>query len=99
MRTMARELNQKEPGDGSFASTYAFALYQTGDTAGALRVFSALFPEQLRDPSVALYYGVILAGAGHKQEAAAALAKTGGAKLLPEEKALVESVQANLARP
>jgi hypothetical protein len=42
---------------------------------------------------------VILAGAGHKQEAAAALAKTGGAKLLPEEKALVESVQANLARP
>ncbi len=98
MRTMAQELNQKEPGNGSFASTYAFALYQTGDTAGALRVFSALSPEQLRDPAIALYYGVILAGAGHKQEAAEALAKTGGAKLLPEERALVESVRAKLAQ-
>jgi hypothetical protein len=48
-----------------------------------------LSPDQLRDPSVAVYYGLILAAAGQKEKAREYLGRASQANLLPEEKALV----------
>jgi Flp pilus assembly protein TadD len=96
---VARQVHEAQPQNAAFASTYAFGLFQNGDIAGALKVMNALTPEQLRDPSVAAYYGVVLAGAGRKPEAAHYLDEAGKAKLLPEEERLVAQARAILTPP
>ncbi len=96
---VARQVHEAQPQNAAFASTYAFGLFQNGDIAGALKIMSALTPEQLRDPSVAAYYGVVLAGAGRKPEAAHYLDEAGKAKLLPEEERLVAQARAILTPP
>lgn len=98
-RALARDVHQAQPKNAAFASTYAFALYQNGDVQGALKVMSSLTPEQLKDPSVAAYYGVILAAAGHRPEATRFLNASSDAKLLPEEEKLISDARAALARP
>jgi Flp pilus assembly protein TadD len=88
-REMARDLHARHPGDALFASTHAFALHSQGHTADALAVMSS-FPEpQLQTPAIAAYHGVFLAAAGKKTEAAKYFRHSEGAKLLPEEQALI----------
>jgi hypothetical protein len=55
-----------------------------------------LTPDQLRDPSLAMYYGVVLAAAGQKEKAQEYLRRASEAKLLPEEKALVVKAESTL---
>ncbi len=88
-RRLAAELYRKEGSNPAYASTYAFALYRKGDTNGALKVMNGLSDSQLRDPSVAAYYSVILAEAGDMARAREYLKLSAPAKLLPEEKELV----------
>jgi hypothetical protein len=88
-RKRAADLAEKEPGNAAYLSTYAFSLYTNGDTEAALRVMQGLTAEQLQDPSVATYFGIILAGAGQKDRAREFLARSADAHLLPEEKAVV----------
>jgi Flp pilus assembly protein TadD len=95
-RKIAAELASKEPSNGSFLSTYAFSLYAKGDIKGAVRAMETLTPEQLRDPSVATYYGIILAAAGQKEKAQEYLRRASEAKLLPEEKALIAKAESAL---
>jgi hypothetical protein len=52
-----------------------------------------LSEDQLKDPAVAAYYGVILAGAGEKIEARKYLEIGKNARLLPEEKRLVDRAE------
>jgi tetratricopeptide (TPR) repeat protein len=93
-RRIAAELASKDPSNGSFLSTYAFSLYAKGDIKGALQAMDKLTPDQLRDPSLAAYYGVILAAAG--QKAREYLRRASEANLLPEEKALVAKSESTL---
>ena len=55
----------------------------------ALKIISSVKPEYLQIPSVAAYYGVVEARAGHKDAAKAPLERAAAARLLPEEKELV----------
>lgn len=87
---MAKQLHQQSPKDPNFASTYAFALYVRGDSRGALKVMNSLSAEDLRRPEIAAYYGVILAAGSDRSKAPSFLELGREAKLLPEEKALVE---------
>ncbi len=96
---LAQQVHQAQPQNAAFASTYAFALYRNGDVPGALKVMGALAPEQLNDPSVAAYYGVILAAAGKKAEAARYLDAARPAKLLPEEEAILAQARTILSPP
>ncbi len=96
-RALARDVHQAQPKNAAFASTYAFGLYQSGDVQGALKVLSSLTPEQLNDPSIAAYYGVILAAAGHRPEAAKFLDASVNARLLPEEEKLISEARNALA--
>ena len=95
-RKVAAEIKGKEPSNGAYVSTYAFSLYTNGDVEGALRAMDQLGPEQLRDPSIAVYYGVVLAAAGQKEKAREYLRRAAEANLLPEEKALVTKAQNTL---
>ncbi|HYR22367.1 MAG TPA: hypothetical protein VEP30_05530 [Chthoniobacterales bacterium] len=93
---MAAELYRKERSNPAYASTYAFALLTTGDRAGALRVMTELNESQLREPSVAVYYGVILAASGNSDKAREYLKLAATAKLLPEERQLLARTESSL---
>jgi hypothetical protein len=92
-RRVAAETRSKEPLNGAYVATYAFSLYTNGDVKGALQAMDQLTPDQLRDPSVAVYYGVFLAAAGQREKAREYLRRAAEATLLPEEKALVEKAE------
>ena len=95
---LARDLFEKDPRNPAYVSTYAYALFVQGDMKKAVKAFGGLSDAQLRQPEVAAYYGVILAGAGEHDRAAEFLALGESAKLLPEEKALLEKARRTLAR-
>jgi hypothetical protein len=52
----------------------------------------------LREPAIALYYGIILAATGDGDRAAEFLDLGQKARLLPEEKALLEKARRSLAQ-
>jgi cytochrome c-type biogenesis protein CcmH/NrfG len=95
---VARELYEKEPANAAYASTYAFSLYSQGEPKKALKVMEALTDQQLREPSIAAYYGIILAAAGEHARAREFLDLGEKASLLTEEKALLEKARRSLAQ-
>ena len=94
----AREVYDKDPKNPAYVSTYAYALHVAGDSKKALALLETLTPEQLREPNVAAYYGVLLAAAGDQTRAAEYLDLGDKANLLPQEKALVEKARRSLAQ-
>jgi hypothetical protein len=94
----ARDLYESEPNNSAYVSTYAFALQNAGDTKKALHMMSGLTEEQLRDPAVAAYYGIILAASGDHARAEEYLDLGQKAALLPEERALLEKARRTLAQ-
>jgi predicted Zn-dependent protease len=86
---IARRLYNKDPANAVFTSTYAYSLYLTGKTDDGLRIMSSLRTDQLRDPSIATYYAILLAASGSRVEALKFLDLAKDAILLPEEKQLV----------
>ncbi len=97
-RALARDVHLAQPQNAAFASTYAFGLFQNGDVQGALKVMRGLTPAQLEDPSVAAYYGIILAAAGDTAAAPKFLDASAKAKLLPEEEKLVTEARNTIER-
>ena len=97
---IAREVYEKDPKNAAYASTYAFALHTQGDSKKALKVLNALTDDQLHQPEIAAYYGVILAAAGEAARAPEFLDLGEKApNLLPQEKALIEKARRSLAQP
>jgi hypothetical protein len=88
----ARELYGKYPTNSTVVTTYAFAMHKEKKTRAALEALKALSAEQLREPSVAAYYGIILAESGSQAQADEYLRLAQAAPLLPEEKALLAKV-------
>jgi cytochrome c-type biogenesis protein CcmH/NrfG len=95
---LAREVYKKDPKNPAYVSTYAFALYVQGDTKKALKALETLSPEQLHQPELAAYYGIMLAAAGDTARAAEFLDLGEKASLLPQEKALIEKARRSLAQ-
>jgi predicted Zn-dependent protease len=89
---LARELHQQNPTNAVFASTHAFSLHLRGQRDEALKVFAAVSPDSLKQPSIALYHGLVL-GTNSPAEAARYLDLAGNASLLPEERALLEELR------
>ena len=79
-----------DPTNPTEASTYAFALHLQGRDKQGLAVLKSLSPAELSQPSVALYYGVLLAATGKTAQATSWLqiAQSKG-RLLPEEQQLL----------
>lgn len=96
---IARELYEKEPNNPAYVSTYAFALHTQGETKKALKTLETLPDEQLRQPEIAAYFGLMLAAAGDSARATEFLDLGEKApKLLPQEKALIEKARRSLAQ-
>jgi cytochrome c-type biogenesis protein CcmH/NrfG len=95
---IARELAEKEPANGAYVSTWAFALFTQGDIKKARKTIETLNDAQLHQPEIAAYYGIILAAAGEQARAVEFLDLGEKATLLPQEKALVEKARRSLAQ-
>ena len=66
---LAEDLHSRAASIPAFETTYAFALLKTQRTGEALQIVERLPPEAVDDPSIGLYYGLVLAANG-KGEAA-----------------------------
>ena len=89
----AEALHKENPTVPSVVSTYGLSLFLLDRSPAAVEVMETLTPAQLREPAVAIYYGIFLAGAKRTAKADEYLQL--GAKwnhLLPEEEALLERV-------
>ena len=92
----ACNLYHQNPADVIIASTYAYSMHLQDRTQEGLAVFERFEPQALETPSIALYYGVLLAAAGEKERAAHYLARAQGAALLPEEKAILQTANGQI---
>ncbi len=89
----AEALYKDNPTNPQVVSTYALSLYQLGRARAATEIMETLSPAQLREPSLAVYYGIFLAGARRAAKAEEYLLL--GSKwenLLPEEEAMLDRV-------
>jgi predicted Zn-dependent protease len=95
-RRLAAEVYRKSPNNSAYATTYAYSLVTKGDFHGAVAVMNSLTADQLKDPAVSAYYGICLAAL--KDPRAESFLKAGErAKLLPEERSLLEKARTSIA--
>jgi L-asparaginase/Glu-tRNA(Gln) amidotransferase subunit D len=87
---LAREVYEKAPTNSAYASTYAFSLHLQKKDAEALKVIERLKPQELQNPSIAGYYGLILKATGNGAKAKTYLELASKAKPLPEEQKLFD---------
>ncbi len=97
-RKLAEELGKQTPPNPAYISTYAFSFYAAGDFKKALKAIRVLSEEQLRQPAVAAYYGLILVAAGERELGSAYLDLVEPSKMLPEEKELIARARRSLAQ-
>ena len=86
---LAKEVYIQHPEEAIVISTYAYSLHLQGRSKEGLAALERLKPEVLENPSVALYYGVLLVALGETNKASQYLGIAQRAFLLPEEKALL----------
>jgi predicted Zn-dependent protease len=95
-RRLATKLHAENPTNAAFSSTYAFALFTEGKTSEALREMETLKEPQLRHPSIAAYYFVMLVENGKMERAHSFLSAANKAQLLPEEQQLLTAATRKL---
>ncbi len=93
---LALEAYQSVGTNADAAATYAFSLYLQHKPADALKVLEKMKPADLENPSIAGYYGLVLQATGNKSKARKYLDLTAKAKLLPEERTLMERARAGI---
>jgi predicted Zn-dependent protease len=97
-RRLATKLHAENPANAAFSSTYAFALFTEGKTSEALKQMDTLKEAQLRHPSIAAYYFVMLVENGRMERAHLFLSAANKAQLLPEEEQLLIAATRKLLR-
>ena len=93
---LASESYGLSPNDPFVDCTYAYSLILQSKPTEAVKVMDQINAEYLKNPSVAAYYGVVEALAGHKDAARAPLKLAERAHLLPEELDLVRRTESQL---
>jgi hypothetical protein len=93
---LATDLYARRRDNIAYITTYAYSLLTKGDTAGAVAIMKSLTESQLQDPAISAYYGICL-GAADDLGAVDFLERGKAAKLLPEERELVEKALGHLA--
>ena len=93
----AAQIYAQAPTNAEVVSTYAYALHLQGRNKEGLAALQKLKPAQLEQPSIALYYGVLLSATGKASEAAPYLqiARTKGQMLTEEKQLLTETDKKN----
>jgi tetratricopeptide (TPR) repeat protein len=89
---LAEDLYAKASSNPAFETTYAFALLKAQRTSEALQIVQRLPHEATADPSIGLYYGLILAANGKAEDAKPYLtAALRSGQLFPEEESLARN--------
>ena len=83
------------PKNPSFAATYAYSLYLQKKNAEALKVMQQLAAQDLANPAIAGYYGLILKATGNAEKARSYLNLALKVRLLPEEQTLFQQALMN----
>lgn len=94
---LARQAYESNPTSAVLASTYGFSLLVQGKTNDARAVLEKMPLAEREQPAIALYCGLSLAGTGETNGAARYFARAESARLLPEEKALLQRARRNLS--
>jgi hypothetical protein len=92
----ARQVYEGNTNNFAFVSTYAYSLHLQGRTAEGLKLIETLKPAELDDPSVASYYGLLLAAAGQAEKARGYFTKAEKVAMLPEEVELISEARKKL---
>lgn len=89
----AEALYRENPTNPTVVSTYGLSLFLLGRPRAAAEMMETLGPAQLHEPSIAVYYGIFLAGSKRMAKAEEYL-KLGDKwhHLLPEEEAILDRV-------
>ena len=94
---MAADFFANNPADPHLAAIHAFSLHMQGQTRAGLNVLRKLSREQLDQPAVAAYYGIMLASEGFLySEKYLNLANEAG--MFPEEKELIAQARRKLGK-
>ena len=93
---VAQQVYARNTNHFAFVSTYAWSLHLQGKTREALGIIETLDSSKLEQPSVASYYGALLAASGQSDKARRYLAKAETAPILPEELSLVTAARKQL---
>jgi hypothetical protein len=93
---LALEAYNSAPENPFFACTYAYSLLLQSRNEEAAKIVGSLKSGYLKNPSIAAYYGIVEAQTGNAKAAAPALKMAQSARLLPEEKQLVQQAQKRL---
>lgn len=88
----AEMLYKENPVNPSVVSTYALSLFQLGRPRAATDLMETLPVEKLREPSLAIYYGLFLVAAKRQAKAVEYLQLGERWPLLPEEEAMLDQV-------
>jgi tetratricopeptide (TPR) repeat protein len=91
---LARTVYQQGSTNSAFVSTYAYSLLVQQKAGEALKIIEQLSPQQLEDPAIAGYYGLILKANGQRDKAKKYFDLSSKAKLLPEEQKLFDRARA-----
>jgi tetratricopeptide (TPR) repeat protein len=95
-RRLALKLHTEHPANRAFAATYAYALHTEGKLADGLKVMQTLKEDELRYPTIAAYYVVMLVDNGLFDQARGYLLSAQRAVLLPEEQQLLTAASRKL---
>jgi hypothetical protein len=90
---LARVVHEQNPASAVNASTYAFSLYIQGRATEGRKILESLSSETLKAPSLAVYYAILADATGDSAAAQASLQYARLARLLPEEKAMLERIK------
>ena len=90
---LALEVHQQVPDSAVNASTYAFSLFLQGRHVEAQETLESIGFEALNVPSIAAYYAIVSNALGETNKARQYAELARQARLLPEEKALLEQVR------
>lgn len=90
---LAASFRAKHPNNPAAVSTYGLSAFLRRDFATGLRALESLPPEALRDPTIALGEGLLLAGNGQREKAQPYFDIAAAGQLLPEERALLEQAK------
>jgi len=91
---LARESYLAQPTNHNITSTYAFALHHEGKGGRGLKLLEGFSEERLNDPTIAAYYGILLAEVGQSNLAKRYLQVAIKGDLLPEEQTLLKQARA-----
>ncbi len=90
---LAADLFKERPTDITCAATYGLSLFLQDKVFAALEILQTFPVAQLREPEIALYYGIFLQASGDSAKAAEFLALAQGTTFLRDEEELVAQVK------